>query len=244
MSSVDISVATADNPAYARFAPRLRAVLIDSIILTLVLVTALALAVALKSDDVARVFGFTVVAVWLLYEPLLVSLTGSTVGHYLNNLRVVDDRSGRNLSFPKAVARVVIKTILGWVSFIAMALTRRHQAVHDLLTRSTVQVRDLTRARAHDFSGERLELSGPAMPSRMRRVVVTLAYLLLCYLLFSVTVAGLTQAGVVSRRCIAADRCSTSEYGWLAGTGAAWIGGSVLLIVLGWRGRLLGCRIQ
>ncbi len=245
MSSVDTSGAIAGSPAYARFSPRLRALIIDSIILTLVMVTALAIAVAFKSDDVARIFGFTVVTVWLLYEPLLVSLTGSTVGHYLNNLRVVDDRSGGNVSFPKAVARVIVKTILGWVSFIAMALTRRHQAMHDLLTRSTVQMRDLTQARARDYSGERLELSSPAMPSRLRRIVVIVAYLLAAYALFVLVVRyGLVRGGLVSERCFTAHRCLTSENIWLLVVGAGWIGGSLLCLVLGWRGRLLGCRIH
>ena len=52
-------------------------------------------------------------------------------------MRVVDDRGG-NVSFIKALARMIIKSLLSWYSFLAMAMTSRHQAVHDLLPRSTV----------------------------------------------------------------------------------------------------------
>ena len=55
-------------------------------------------------------------------------MAGGTVGHMLCNLRVVDDRSGRNVGIPKAIARVIIKSLLGWYSFISMATTRRRCA--------------------------------------------------------------------------------------------------------------------
>jgi hypothetical protein len=70
-----------------------RAFVIDWIIIALLLVGVLFAAVAADSDRIGRILGFAFVAVWLLYEPVLVSLTGSTVGHYLSNLRVVDDRA-------------------------------------------------------------------------------------------------------------------------------------------------------
>jgi len=69
-----------------------------------------------------------------LYEPVLVSVTGSSIGHYLSNLRVVDDRTRGNVGFLKAIARLGIKTLLGVYSFLTMAVTSHHQAVHDLLT--------------------------------------------------------------------------------------------------------------
>lgn len=117
----------------------MQGVFIDAIIFMLILAVALMLAVWFASDHIARILGVTVAATWLFYEPLLVSLTGGTIGHYLCNMRVVDDDRG-NIGFVKAVARMIIKSLLGWYSFLAMAMTSRHQAVHDLLTRSTVQM--------------------------------------------------------------------------------------------------------
>jgi uncharacterized RDD family membrane protein YckC len=78
-----------------------------------ILAAALMLAVSFASDHVARILGATVVVTWLFYEPLLVPLTGGTIGHYLCNMRVVDDRGG-SVSFIEAFARMIIKSLLGW----------------------------------------------------------------------------------------------------------------------------------
>ncbi len=127
-------------PKYVRFSRRLRGLALDFILFLVLMVCALQIAVAFNQNDLARVLGFGFVIGFLLYEPLLVSLFGGTIGHYLSNIKVVDDRTNGNVSFLKAVGRVVIKTILGWYSFISMVATRRHQALYDLLTRSTVQI--------------------------------------------------------------------------------------------------------
>ena len=74
---------------------------------------ALAIATAMQSNNVGRILGFTFVAILLLYEPVLVPLTGGIVGHYLCNLRVIDDRTGGNISVLKAAARALIKSVLG-----------------------------------------------------------------------------------------------------------------------------------
>jgi len=99
-------------PAYARFLPRVQALVIDSIILVVVIFAAVMVAVAVRSDNFARPLGFAVAAFWLLYEPLFVSYAGGTLGHIRSNLRVVDDRTHGNVSFLKAVARAIVKGAL------------------------------------------------------------------------------------------------------------------------------------
>jgi uncharacterized RDD family membrane protein YckC len=231
----------ADGHVYARFTRRLQAVLVDVIIFMLIFAGALILAVSLKSDNVARILGFTVVATWLLYEPILVSMTGGTLGHWLYNLRVVDDGGG-NLSFGKAVIRVVVKTVLGWYSFITMALTHRHQAVHDLLTKSTVQIRDLAKAQPHHFTARREQLTPPGMPSVARRVVVIIGYLFVCFVLFTLALPGLAAVGAVSMQCIDGRPCSGPELLILSVLWLGWASLSIWAAVLGWRGRLWGAR--
>ena len=81
--------------AYARFTRRVQGVFIDAILFSLVMAGALIIAISFASDNIARFLEFTVAATWLLYEPILVSVTGGTVGHYLCNVRVVDDRGDR-----------------------------------------------------------------------------------------------------------------------------------------------------
>ena len=65
-----------------------------------------------------------------LYEPLLVWGFGATIGQRARTgLRVVDDATGGNPPFWRAFVRFVLKTVLGLPSGIAIAFTRRHQAL-------------------------------------------------------------------------------------------------------------------
>jgi uncharacterized RDD family membrane protein YckC len=232
------------KPAYARFSRRLRAVFIDWIIFIVVVSGALFIAVAIESDKFSRGLGVVVAVVLLLYEPLLVWRTGSSVGHYLTNLRVVDDRTKGNVSFLKALARLLIKTILGWWSFITMATTHRHQALHDLLTSSTVQIRDPAKARSNHYAFERTELSDSSMPSRAWRTTIILAYLLLSFVLVVVAVNGLIIGGGISRASVLQNRCSSSEDMLFTLISLIWIAFCGLVIVQGWRGRIPGCRAR
>jgi uncharacterized RDD family membrane protein YckC len=224
-------------PAYGRFSRRLQAVLIDWMIFLIFMAAALSIATAMQSNNVGRVLGFTFVAVLVLYEPVLVPLTGGTVGHYLCNLRVVDDRTGGNIGVLKAAARTLIKSVLGIYSFITMGTTLRHQALHDVLTRSTVEIRNLADAKAYHYSSERT-ISG--VPSRMRRASVIILYLIVLYLLVSIAIAL-----SMSPACIANSVrrvCSAADYLWTLVLIPTWIGLSVLCIIYGWRGKLFGCR--
>src|ERR1700704_6155240 len=128
---------TSPAPRYARFSRRLRGMMLDWAITLIVMFGAVLVAVTVGSDNFSRALGILVVIALLLYEPVLVSFTGGTLGHYFSNLRVVDDRGG-NVSFLKACARMVVKGLLGWYSFVILMATRRNQAIHDLITRSTV----------------------------------------------------------------------------------------------------------
>lgn len=228
--------------AYSRFLPRLRAVILDSIILLLVIFGAIMIATAFRSDSLARPLGFVVAAFWLLYEPLFVSFAGATLGHRWANLRVVDDRTGGNVSFLKAVARAIIKGALGWVSFITMLTTRRSQAVHDLLTRSTVQIRDIAIAGPKQFVHERTEFASPLMPSGMRRAAAVVIYALIFTAIVSVVVIAAAEAGAVSDACYTADRCNRADDFFFSAAALVWIVGGIVILALGWRGLLFGAR--
>ena len=230
-------------PKYARFSRRFRGIVLDWMILMAVLFGALTLASTVRNDNFSRVLGILVIAALLLYEPVLVSFTGSTLGHYFTNLRIVDERSGGNVSFLKACARVVIKGVLGLYSFVILAATRRNQAVHDLLTKSTVQIRDPAKALPGQYVNERSDTADPNLPSRWRRVGVILVYLVLMFVAYIAILTVLNAAGVMSNACIGnVSRCSAGER--LLDTAAAVL--ILLLMALivarGWRGRLFGAR--
>jgi hypothetical protein len=172
------------------------------------------------------------------------SIAGSTIGHFRANLRVVDNRTDGNISFVKAVVRVIIKGVLGIYSFITMATTSRHQALHDLLTRSTVQIRDLSKARPHHCVQAHMELSNPTMPSAWRRILGIILYLAAVWVVALLVGYGIRRAGLLSNACFTGGRCSPSENLTQLVMGLCLIGISIVCIIQGWRGGLFGCRIQ
>jgi len=237
-----MTVEAAVSPLYARFSRRFRGIVIDWAIAMAVLFGAVMLAVSVENVHFSRVLGILVIAALLLYEPVLVSFTGGTLGHHLANLRVVDDRSGGNLSFLKACARVVLKGMLGWYSFLILAATRRNQAIHDLLTRSTVQIRDPAKARSGQYITERVELVAVGMPSPVRRAVVICGYWLLLFVSFLVVLAALAAAGLMSRNCVYGDICSGVDKILNLATSVALLVMMAVVVAQGWKGRLFGAR--
>jgi hypothetical protein len=239
--SIDATAAPA--PLYARFSRRLRGIVVDWIIAMTVIFVAVFVATTIANDNISRALGLVVIVALLLYEPVLVSFIGGTLGHYSTNLRVVDDRSRGNVSFLKACARLVIKGVLGCYSFVILAATRRNQAVHDLLTRSTVQIRDPARARPGQYITERVELAASGMPSGMRRTAVICLYLLLLLVAAFVAVAvAIVSTGWLSRSCLENDYCSGVERSLTFVTSVALLVMIAAVIALGWRGKLFGAR--
>jgi uncharacterized RDD family membrane protein YckC len=229
-------------PKYARFSRRLRAMLIDLIITSIVMFGAVLLAVSVGNDNLSRTLGILAVAVLMLYEPILVSRMGGTLGHYFANLRVVDANSGANIGIARACVRVVIKAVLGLYSFVILAATRRNQAVHDLLTRSTVQIRDPTKALPGQYIAERTELAAASLPSRSRRIAVTCAYLLPTMIVYLFFVGNFVAPGAISYACLERNFCSSGERMFSLVIGVGLLGLCAVCITLGWRGRLVGAR--
>ena len=136
---------------YARASVRIRAALTDSVLFGVSLLTLLLLFEVLDTPSaVAMPAFFTWVVAVFLYEPVLVSWRGATIGHTVYNLVVLDSRTGRPPTLPRAVVRTILKNLLGLVSFVVMSLTRKHQALHDLATGTVVEAADATRARPVD----------------------------------------------------------------------------------------------
>jgi uncharacterized RDD family membrane protein YckC len=238
----DRSHELAAQPLYARFSRRLRGIFIDWALTLVVIFGALTIAAALRNDGASRALGIAAVAILALYEPVLVSRTGGTIGHHLTNLRVVDEVTGGNVSFLKAIARVVVKGLLGWYSFLAMAFTRRNQAVHDPVTQSTVQVRDRAKASAGQFVPERTELTQSDMPSPLRRIVVILAYMLLMLAISLGIEQVIIQSGAVSMECVDSDVCTPVENVVTIALGGGFLVTCVACAILGWRAKLFGAR--
>lgn len=229
----------ASEAAYARFPRRLIGLVSDSAVVIASFAALFVAAAAGGAEVIVRILLVAFVLVALLYDPVLVSTIGGTLGHRWTNLRVVDDETGGNLPFGRALVRSLIKTVLGLPSFIFVGLTRRHQALHDLASRSTVQVRDLSLARPYHYVHERAPAPEPLGVSRLRRILVTVAYSVAIYAV--VSVAGLL---LIADRCLLYDVCSPGDNLALAVVTAGWLAATAWTIVRGWSGRLPGCRAR
>jgi len=94
---------------------------------------------------------FPVVAV--LYLTVLWSATGSSIGKHLFGLRVVHD-DGTPIGVLRAAARSLLCVVIGVLSLLWAAVSRRNAGVHDLVVRTSV---------VHDWAPAR-EISSVSVP--------------------------------------------------------------------------------
>jgi uncharacterized RDD family membrane protein YckC len=151
----DGTAASADvaGALYSNFPSRLNAITVDTVVLIATTV-AFVFGVSLVQGYTAVrvILDITWWAILLFYEPLLVWRFGGTVGHRVMNIRVVDNRTRRNVSLFKALGRYAVKLALGIFSFFTMGLTRRHQALHDIITNSSVRIHDPHKAKPFQYT--------------------------------------------------------------------------------------------
>jgi uncharacterized RDD family membrane protein YckC len=222
---------------YASFTARVRALVIDSAV-----VAALIAAVVFLDIPFSEVQGSgpvllsLLLATLLLYEPLWVWRRGATIGHRRANIRVVSDRTGGSPSFFQAFCRYLIKSTLGLASFATMSLTRRHQAIHDRLTSTTVQVADITQAHAHDVRWERGDVDEVVSVPGWRRFILILLYGA------GTTIAVMAVASIVTLRMCDNAQCTRSGEWVLNALSVVWLLAMIAILILGWQGRLVGAR--
>ena len=152
MTGPDVIADGGAQPLYASFSRRLNAMSLDALIVigfSAVIFTA----VSVVEGIVFLRVGLLVLwwGVLLFYDPVQVWRFGGTLGHRLLNLRVVDDTTGANVGLVKAIFRTLLKGFLGVLTFVTMSFSRRHLALHDMATSTSVQIRDPDRALPHHY---------------------------------------------------------------------------------------------
>lgn len=87
--------------------------------------------------DSARIAGF--IFIFFLYDPLFTSLFGGTIGHMIMKIQVKRiSNPERNIFFPMAVIRFIVKFFLGWISLLTVLSSEKHLAIHDMIAGSIV----------------------------------------------------------------------------------------------------------
>ena len=125
---------------FASIFPRLKAAFIDAVVMVALMYGATEI---LSLFDVVPNYIRILIAVFifLLYEPIFVSLFGQTVGHSRINLIVRQEEEEdikKNISFFKALIRFTLKFFLGWLSLLTVPGSVKRQAIHDAVVKSVV----------------------------------------------------------------------------------------------------------
>ena len=223
---------------YATFTRRFRAVLVDNaVVLGGIAFIAIASEATDRVPGSGRVVWLLMFGIAFLYEPLFIWRRGATIGHAMNHLTVVADGTGRPPGLARAFARYAIKLVLGLPSFVTMAVSRKHQAVHDWLTRTTVQLAPTADLELIDFHLERTAESPTPPPSRSRRTVVALGYVLLLFVAYGVVLSAVDPNG-----CVLEHTCSASMRTVAHGVTLVWFVVSLASIVATWKELLPGAR--
>ena len=123
---------------FASIFPRLKAAFIDAVVMVALMYGATEI---LSLFDVVPNYIRILIAVFIfvLYEPIFVSLFGQTVGHSSVNLIVrQEEDTKKNISFFKALIRFTLRFFLGWLSLLTVPGSVKRQAIHDAVVKSVV----------------------------------------------------------------------------------------------------------
>ncbi len=123
---------------YPNIFDRVKAVLFDTVlIIGMMYLVSLLFQGSDGENTPLRIIAF--VSIWLIYDPLMTSIFGGTLGHQLIGLRVKQEKDeSKNLKFHQAFIRYILKTLLGWISLITVSTKSNKQAIHDLAVSSVV----------------------------------------------------------------------------------------------------------
>lgn len=121
---------------YPLLVRRYQSVFIDCILLFGVMVVTM---VVMGESETRQTVMITLGVLFVLvYEPLLTSYS-ATVGQHIMGIRVRDVRNPKErIHIAQAYVRLVVKWILGWLSFITINFNREHRAIHDFAGSSVV----------------------------------------------------------------------------------------------------------
>lgn len=221
---------------YPRLLRRLRAGAIDGIIVS---VTSVSLVIFISMLNGPGFYSAMVGGcILFLSEPLLISLTGGTLGQHLMGLRVVNKHSLKNINLIISFIRYFLKILFSVFSIISIFITRQHQAVHDVFVGSTVILKAPQIMPSFEALTERqTQQPGYAYPSTTRRASVIIFYNLMLLIFL-----GAASTYFLSEQCNLDDHCSDVENMIASILFIVWFIGMSISIRLGWKGLLYGGR--
>ena len=125
---------------YAGLQNRIKAAVVDGILLMIMMYSVTEI-LKYFSDVPSSLRMCLFLLLFVLYEPLMVSILGFTAGHYYFDIKVKrEDNQNKNILFPLALLRFILKFLLGWISLLSISSTDKKQAIHDKVVNSVVLI--------------------------------------------------------------------------------------------------------
>ena len=123
---------------YAILPSRVKAVIIDSLLLIAAMYGISELFSLLDNvSNTIKIVSF--IFIFLVYDPFFTSSFGGTIGHSYSKITVRrEDDPTRNISFPAAIIRYLLKVFLGWFSLLTVTGNEKKKAMHDFVAKSVV----------------------------------------------------------------------------------------------------------
>ncbi len=116
--------------------------------------------------------------------------------------------------------------------------TRKHQAIHDLLSKSIVVLKNPYDIPEWEHQTERVfDKVSFVYPSKLRRTFIVISYILVIYIIYAIAALNL-----LSDSCAESHVCTTSEYAIYMFLTVFLTIGVFSLTGLGAKGMLYGCR--
>lgn len=123
---------------YPSVAERAKAASIDGIIL--IVIMALINGLFSQFDEIPVFLSVaSFLFVFVLYDPMLTTFSGGTIGHKSMGIRVRQvQNEKKNINFFSALFRFLVKALLGWISLLMVNFNAKKLAIHDRVASSVV----------------------------------------------------------------------------------------------------------
>lgn len=117
---------------------------------------------------------------------------------------------------------------------ILIGLTARHQAFHDMIISSVVVFKDPASVDNKEKLPERKSSLYPSIPRRL--------FFILLYSCIGLSIIGELSSEFLSASCKEQKQCDDKETLIIYPATIGWLVSVPVIIILGWNGRLWGCR--
>lgn len=223
--------------AYTKLSRRIKALLYDGLALAAGLFITIFLVTALKLQS-QFIESVLIIFIVISIEPLFISITGSSIGHHIVGLRVRRSKTDKRLNILLSYVRFITKLPLGIISFISVLTTRKHQAIHDVISDSIVVHKSAKNVPPYEILTERIDdIERFVYPSKIRCSVVIFIYLIACIVLFV-----FLNMIVLSQACLDGVGCTDLDTIFGLGFEVLFWVSLFSIIGFGWNGYLHGCR--